>query len=268
MRHDSRPGSVRAPAEALLAYIKTKEDGRRSFDEFAAAGEAAHPPARPSMLQLARPRSRWQRAMKRTVDVALGSAMLLLSLPVVAMAATAVKVSDGGPVFYRQSRVGRDGRHFTILKLRTMVVGADRMIIDLRARNQRQGPLFKLARDPRVTPVGRFLRVASIDELPQLLNVLRGHMSLVGPRPALPEEVEWFDDGLHARHDVRPGITGLWQIAARDHPSFTLYRNLDLYYVRNWGIVLDTAVLAVTVQVVVQRLLRAMRRSRPSTVLD
>jgi len=198
--------------------------------------------------------TRSQLTLKRTLDLVLGSLLLVVLAPVTLLAALAVKLGDGGPVLFRQERVGRDGRHFTLLKLRTMVPDAERRIIDLTARNDRSGgPLFKLHHDPRVTRVGRFLRATSIDELPQLLNVVGGDMSLVGPRPALPTEVAHFDDELRQRGRVLPGITGLWQVEARDDPSFSSYRRLDLYYVENWSISLDLAILARTVGAVLIR---------------
>lgn len=202
----------------------------------------------------------WQLAVKRALDVLFGTVLLLLCLPLLAIAALAIKLSDSGPVFFRQTRVGRDGRLFTILKLRTMVPGADKHLHLLAAGNARTGPLFKMPADPRVTPVGRLLRSSSIDELPQLLNVIGGTMSLVGPRPALPAEVAQFDQRLMVRLDVKPGITGLWQVEARDDPAFERYQKLDLYYVRNWSLRLDLAILLSTIRPVVQRLFRSARR--------
>jgi lipopolysaccharide/colanic/teichoic acid biosynthesis glycosyltransferase len=182
---------------------------------------------------------------------------LVLTAPVLLLAALAIKLNDGGPVFYVQPRVGRDGRLFGFLKLRTMVVGADRIRPQAGSENARTGPLFKAPDDPRVTRVGRFLRASSIDELPQLLNVMWGDMTLVGPRPALPSEVEEFDEELLQRNRVRPGITGLWQVEARDNPSFAAYRRLDLFYIENWTLSLDVIILILTVQHVVARSLRA-----------
>jgi len=135
-------------------------------------------------------------------------------------------------------------------------------LVDLREGNVREGPLFKMVSDPRVTRTGRILRASSIDELPQLLNVLRGDMSLVGPRPALKKEVEKFDEVLMARHNVLPGITGLWQVEARDNPDFTLYQRLDLFYVENWSVLLDLTILVGTTKVVVVRALEVIRRRK------
>lgn len=197
--------------------------------------------------------TRSQLAIKRTVDVLLGGLLVIATFPVLLVAAAAVKLGDRGPVLFAQERVGHEGRHFTLYKMRTMVPDAESKLIDLTDNDRDGGPLFKLRHDPRVTRVGRWLRASSIDELPQLLNVIRGDMSLVGPRPALPDEVVHFDDELRERRRMPPGITGLWQVEARDDPSFTSYRRLDLYYIENWSIGLDLAVLATTCGVVLSR---------------
>lgn len=190
--------------------------------------------------------SRFQVAVKRVVDLALTAVVGALVAPVLLVAVVAIKVEDGGPVLFRQQRVGRHGRRITILKLRTMVVDAEDRLLQLLAHNERTGPLFKMSDDPRVTRVGRVLRALSIDELPQLWNVLRGEMSLVGPRPALPSEVERFGDRLRARASVLPGVTGLWQVEARDTPSFRSYERLDLFYVHNWSLGLDAMIIVNT----------------------
>ena len=204
-----------------------------------------------------------QLRLKRLLDVTIASTMLLFGAPLLLLAALAVKLSDRGPVLFRQIRVGRDGRPFTVLKFRTMRPDAEQMVKDLAAQNERLGPLFKMESDPRVTVVGRALRATSIDELPQLFNVLAGTMSLVGPRPALPEEVAQFDDGHLARHRLPPGLTGLWQVEARENPSFFAYRHLDLYYVENWSCALDLAILVATVPTLATRALRSLSR-KPS----
>jgi lipopolysaccharide/colanic/teichoic acid biosynthesis glycosyltransferase len=201
-----------------------------------------------------------QRRAKRGIDVVAGAVLLLLSAPLIAIAAIAIKLGDGGPVLFRQDRVGADGRTFVILKLRTMVVDADQLVLDLRDRNEREGPLFKLDRDPRETLAGRALRKYSIDELPQLVNVLRGDMSLVGPRPALPQETMAFDADLRRRTELRPGLTGPWQVLARDKPSHYLYRELDLYYVDNWTIAGDLVIVGRTATAVVRRAVRRPAR--------
>jgi exopolysaccharide biosynthesis polyprenyl glycosylphosphotransferase len=199
-----------------------------------------------------------QLRLKRVVDVSVAATIVVLSAPILALCALAVKLSDGGPVLFRQVRVGRDGRLFTLLKFRTMVVDAEARLAAVRSDNRRSGPLFKLDDDPRVTRVGRLLRATSLDELPQLFNVLGGSMSVVGPRPALPSEVAAFDAGLLCRHRVPPGITGLWQLEARENSSFYAYRHLDLFYVENWSCALDLLIMAGTVPAILARSLRSL----------
>ncbi len=200
--------------------------------------------------------SPWQLAVKRSVDLVLASLVLLVVAPILAVAALAVKLGDRGPVIFRQQRIGRDGKPFWIMKLRTMRPDAEVLLEQLAAENERVGgPLFKLTDDPRRTRVGRVLERMSIDELPQLWNVIRGDMSLVGPRPALPAEVEQFDSDLLIRLSVPPGVTGLWQVEARDNPSFYAYRRLDMFYVENWSVLLDFSILLGTVRVLIVRFL-------------
>ena len=205
--------------------------------------------------------ARWQIALKRAVDILVASVVLVLTSPVLLAAAAAIKVSDRGPVLFRHTRVGRNGEPFMLAKLRTMVPDAEERLVSLLDLNERHGPLFKISEDPRVTRVGRILRATSVDELPQLFNVLRGEMSLVGPRPALPQEVEQFDDELLSRQQVLPGVTGLWQVEARDNPSFDVYRRLDLFYVDNWSLALDLAILLGTARELVARTIKAIARS-------
>ena len=208
--------------------------------------------------------SRWQLAAKRMLDLVLASIIFVLALPVLAIAALAVKLGDGGAVLFRQTRVGQDGAPFSLLKLRTMVPDAEERLVDLTFANEREGgPLFKLTQDPRRTKVGRILERTSLDELPQLINVLRGEMSLVGPRPALPHEVAQFDDELLDRQRVLPGITGLWQVEGRENPAFDVYRRLDLFYVENWSVGFDLAILMSTFQSVLMRLALALEQGRP-----
>lgn len=213
--------------------------------------------------------SAWQLAVKQTVDLVLATAMLVLALPILAVAAIAIKLGDGGPVIFRQERVGRDGKPFGIMKLRTMRPDAERYRADLVPANERVGgPLFKLKNDPRRTRVGRVLDRLSIDELPQLWNVLRGDMSLVGPRPALPSEVEQFDTDLLIRLSVPPGVTGLWQVEARDNPSFYAYRRLDMFYVENWSVLLDFSILLGTVRVLLVRFLHPELHTNDADLLE
>ncbi|MDQ6728703.1 MAG: sugar transferase, partial [Actinomycetota bacterium] len=195
----------------------------------------------------------WRAAAKRGFDVAVAASGLVVLSPVVLVTAMAVRLSSPGPVFFRQKRLGREGALFEILKFRTMVPDAEERLAGLRQRNEAGGPLFKLQHDPRVTRVGRVLRRLSLDELPQLWNVLRGEMSLVGPRPALPHEVTGWSPELHQRLRVTPGITGMWQVCGRSHASFDDYSRLDLYYVDNWSLLVDLTILAKTIPAVFSR---------------
>lgn len=183
---------------------------------------------------------------KRALDLAVGSLLLLAALPVIAVAAILVKLDSPGPVFHRAVRVGRGGRKFTFLKLRSMQQNAEELRALLLHRNEAQGPAFKLTNDPRVTRVGRILRKTSLDELPQLLHVVQGHMSLVGPRPPFPEEVERYEPWMLRRLAVRPGLTCLWQISGRSDLSFDEWMRLDLEYVDRLSFLLDMRILLLT----------------------
>lgn len=198
-------------------------------------------------------RTGWPQVAKRTFDVALSAVLLVVTTPVLLAAAVAVKVTSPGPVLFRQERVGRRGRRFHVLKLRTMVVDAEERLVDLSLANEADGPLFKIRHDPRVTRVGHVLRKLSLDELPQLVNVLKGEMSLVGPRPALPSEVTQWEPELFERLRVAPGITGMWQVRGRSDSSFSQYQRWDLYYVDNWSIAHDIAILLRTLPVVLSQ---------------
>jgi len=177
------------------------------------------------------------------MDVILSSLGLLLLAPFFLLVALAIRFDSPGPVFYRQRRVGKDGRPFGMLKFRSMRPDADRLLEQLRAQNEASGPLFKIRNDPRITRVGRIIRRTSIDELPQLLNVLRGEMSLVGPRPPIPAEVDKYEDWQHGRLRAVPGITGLWQVSGRGEVPFHDMVRLDLHYVRTWSLGLDLEIL-------------------------
>ena len=210
-----------------------------------------------------RPSTAWQVRAKRGIDVAGAALGLIVGSPLLALAAALVKLEDGGPVLHRGVRIGAGGRPFVAYKFRSMRVGVADGGPTLAAINERtDGPLFKASNDPRVTRAGHVLRASSIDELPQLWNVLAGTMSLVGPRPALPDEVDQFDEDLRRRHTVRPGLTGLWQVQARHNPSFNAYRRLDLRYVDTWSLSLDFAIMAATVPAVVSGALRGLRARR------
>jgi exopolysaccharide biosynthesis polyprenyl glycosylphosphotransferase len=188
--------------------------------------------------------------LKRVLDTTVSVLALTLASPIMLAIAIAVRLDSKGPIFYRAQRIGRKGRTFACYKFRTMVVNADKLKEDLKHLNEREGVLFKIAKDPRITKVGRVLRKYSLDELPQFYNVLRGDMSLVGPRPPIASEVEQYDLSHLRRLDVLPGITGLWQVEARQDPSFDSYISLDTAYVENWSLWLDLKILARTVGVV------------------
>jgi exopolysaccharide biosynthesis polyprenyl glycosylphosphotransferase len=198
--------------------------------------------------QLSGPRQ----VMKDLVDrVAAGVALLLLS-PLMLVLAICVRLSDRGPALFKQTRVGKNGRSFKIYKFRTMVVDAERRLAELREMNELDGVLFKMRRDPRVTPVGARLRKWSLDELPQLFNVLLGEMSLVGPRPPLPDEAALYADHVRRRLVVKPGLTGLWQVSGRSDLTWEESVRLDLRYVENWSLALDLQILWKTVFVMIR----------------
>ena len=204
-----------------------------------------------STLYLRAPRA-IERILKRVMDVALATGGLVLAaLPMLVIAA-AIKLEGKGPVFYVAERIGRWGKPFWCLKFRTMVLDADQLQQSLLEKNERDNILFKLRNDPRLTRIGGFLRKYSLDELPQLLNVLRGEMSMVGPRPPLPREVASYKLHHLQRLTVMPGVTGLWQVQAREDNSFSKYIALDMVYVKNWSLFLDLKILMRTVSVVLR----------------
>src|SRR5437867_13177240 len=193
----------------------------------------------------------YSRHGKRAFDLGLGLVAFLCALPVLGLAAVAIKLDSEGPVFHRAVRVGRGGRKFTFLKLRSMRVGPEELRGLLLHLSQAEAPGFKLHNDPRVTRVGRWLRKLSLDELPQLLHVLRGHMSLVGPRPPFPEEVERYEPWMLRRLSVRPGLTCLWQIRGRSDLNFEEWMRLDIEYVDRLAFWLSLRILALTVPAVI-----------------
>ncbi len=195
-------------------------------------------------------RSGWRPWAKRAFDAVASAVGLLLVAPILAVAAVAIKLTSPGPVIFRQQRVGREGELFNVFKLRTMVVDAEEQLESLKGLNEAGGPVFKIRNDPRITRVGRLLRKFSIDEFPQLWNVVRGEMSLVGPRPALPAEMKTWTTDLHERLRVRPGITGMWQVNGRTDTSGSDYVRLDLYYVDNWSLLIDLIIMLKTVPTV------------------
>ncbi len=194
--------------------------------------------------------SLYRRGGKRLLDVVLASLGMLVAVPLLAVAAVAIKLDSPGPVFHRATRVGRGVRPFTFLKLRSMRADAQELRGLLLHRNITQGPTFKLHDDPRVTRVGRLLRKTSLDELPQLLHVLSGEMSLVGPRPPFPEEVEHYEPWMRRRLEVRPGLTCLWQIRGRSDLPFDEWMRLDVEYVERCSLALDLKILLLTVPAV------------------
>jgi exopolysaccharide biosynthesis polyprenyl glycosylphosphotransferase len=183
------------------------------------------------------------RLFKEVFDRSIAALLILFTLPVWAMVASTIRISSHGPAFFRQRRVGRDGRHFTVWKFRTMRPTAERELTRLVEQNEADGLLFKIRDDPRRTTVGKWLRRLSVDELPQLWNVLRGEMSIVGPRPPLPSEVERYSDHVRRRLMVKPGMTGLWQVSGRADLDWEEAIRLDLYYVENWSPALDALIL-------------------------
>lgn len=189
---------------------------------------------------------------KRLFDIAVGSTILVMIAPLLAFVSLAIKVMDRGPIVYRQRRVGRDGRVFHMLKFRSMVVGAERLVIDLRDHNVSNGLLFKVYDDPRITRIGRLIRRLSIDELPQLWNVIRGDMSLVGPRPLAVEPSD-FGPVDNQRHAVRPGITGYWQVSGSNELTYEEMIKLDFAYIENWSLWLDLRLLVRTVPALLHR---------------
>jgi len=188
--------------------------------------------------------------VKRVLDITVASVALVFGAPFMLAIAAAIRMDSEGKIFYKAQRIGRKGRAFPCYKFRTMVHNADQLKAELEHMNERDGVLFKIANDPRVTRVGRVLRKYSLDELPQFYNVLKGDMSLVGPRPPMAAEVERYDLAHLRRLDVLPGITGLWQVEARQDPSFDSYISLDTAYVENWNLMMDLRILARTVGVV------------------
>jgi exopolysaccharide biosynthesis polyprenyl glycosylphosphotransferase len=191
-----------------------------------------------------------QLAIKRLFDVAASSAALAALAPLMLSVAVVIKLSSRGPVLFKQQRVGRHGRPFHMLKFRSMVVNAEELKAKLMALNEQAGPVFKMKRDPRITPIGRFIRKFSIDELPQLINVLRGEMSLVGPRPPVPSEVARYEAWQRRRLSVRPGLTCVWQVSGRNEISFEEWMYLDMQYIDHWSLAQDFELILRTVPVV------------------
>ena len=227
----------------LVAHFFQTQLSRTSFDEFY---------GRPILVFRTLPEASWQGVAKLVLDFIGALLLILVFSPFFLIATIAIKTTSRGPIFFRQQRCGLNGRPFTMLKFRSMVTDAEQQRDELERLNEMQGPVFKLTNDPRVTPVGKFLRKYSIDEFPQLFNVLRGEMSLVGPRPLPVSEVKRFDDPAHRRRlSVKPGLTCLWQVSGRNNlTSFRDWVRLDLEYIDNWTIWLDLKILWRTIPVV------------------
>lgn len=197
------------------------------------------------------PNQRFSLILKRAMDILFSSTALFILMPLFAVIAAAVKLSSPGPLFFKQERCGVNGRRFTFYKFRTMVVDAEARLAGLRGLNEMKGPAFKMHNDPRITPVGRFLRKFSLDELPQFWNVLCGEMSLVGPRPPIPSEVNQYDGWHRRRLSTKPGLTCLWQVNGRNKiTDFDEWMKLDLQYIDRWSLWLDLKILFKTVPVV------------------
>ena len=188
-------------------------------------------------------------AIKRLIDITCSFVGILVLSPLFIIIAIIIKFTSKGPVFFSQKRVGRNGKEFDMYKFRSMVVNAEELKEKLAAQNEMSGPMFKMKDDPRVTKVGKFIRKTSIDELPQLWNVLKGDMSLVGPRPSLPKEVAQFEDWMHKRLDVKPGLTCYWQVSGRNNIDFEDWMKLDIRYVEEKNLWIDIKLIFKTVGV-------------------
>jgi len=207
---------------------------------------------RPGVSFAPAPHTNWATAVKNLSDRMLAATAMLLLLPFLGLAALAITLTSPGPVFFKQTRVGLNGRRFKLWKFRTMVADAEKKKANLADLNEMSGPVFKISNDPRITQVGKFLRRTSIDELPQLINVIKGDMSLVGPRPPLPDEVTQYDGWERRRLSVKPGLTCLWQIGGRNRIDFEEWMKLDLEYIDNWSLKKDAEILVKTIPAVLR----------------
>jgi exopolysaccharide biosynthesis polyprenyl glycosylphosphotransferase len=228
----------------LMADFFRTQISRTTFDDF--FGQSI-------MVFRAVPEASWQGVGKQLLDFFGAAALLIVLAPWLALVSLLIKLTTPGPIFFRQQRSGLNGRPFTLYKFRTMVTNAEQLKHELAAMNEMSGPVFKLVNDPRITPFGRLLRKTSIDELPQLWNVVRGEMSLVGPRPLPVDEVKRFHDPAHRRRlSVKPGLTCLWQVSGRNKvKDFKDWVRLDLEYIDNWSLWLDVKILCRTLPAVV-----------------
>jgi lipopolysaccharide/colanic/teichoic acid biosynthesis glycosyltransferase len=244
-RVECRNSATRAsslPSSAKILGLVLSETDRNGLYENAIAIDNSVPRSRATLITGS--------FLKRIIDVALSGIALLFLWPLLLVIAVAVKLESSGPIIYRSLRAGKKGQKFVCYKFRTMVDGADELKDALRRFNERRDPFFKIADDPRVTRLGRFLRKYSLDELSQFWNVLKGDMSLVGPRPHPVDDYARYRLADHRRLDVKPGITGLWQVIARTDPSFETCLKLDLEYMKRWSLSLDFKILMRTVPAV------------------
>jgi len=184
--------------------------------------------------------------LKRLFDVVAAGIILILTSPVLAVVTLAIKLSSPGPVFFEQVRTGKNGRKFKLYKFRSMVIDAEKKLAELKEKNEMSGPVFKMTNDPRITPIGRLIRKTSLDEFPQFWNVLKGDMSVVGPRPPLPHEVEQYEPWQRRRLSMKPGITCIWQVSGRNEVGFEEWMKMDLKYIDNWSLLLDIKLLFLT----------------------
>ncbi len=264
LAHEWRPdivlfagGGVGSAVEMRRAAWGLESSGARimlapSLTDVASERIQVRPAAGLPLMELDGPSSHTRsQLLKRGFDIVGGSLIIVLASPVLLATALAIKLHDRGPILYRQIRAGRDGLPFGCFKFRSMVVNADQLVANVQSHHHEGHVLFKAKDDPRITKPGKFIRRFSIDELPQLFNVVQGSMSLVGPRPPLPSEVARYTHDVHRRLAVRPGMTGLWQVSGRSDLSWEDTVRLDLYYVDNWSIVRDLAILGRTLHAVV-----------------
>jgi exopolysaccharide biosynthesis polyprenyl glycosylphosphotransferase len=187
--------------------------------------------------------------LKLFLDYIIAGFIVLVISPILLIIALAIKLDDGGPIFFAQTRIGKNGRHFFCLKFRTMVINAEALKDSLMADNEQEGPVFKIKKDPRVTKIGNFLRRTSLDELPQFFNVLRGEMSIVGPRPPVPAEVEQYERWQRRRLSMKPGITCIWQVSGRNNIPFDQWMKMDMQYIDSWSLKLDFVLFLKTIKV-------------------
>ena len=226
----------------LMADFVRPAIARISFDQFA---------QRPVLLFSCKPDRAWHLLIKRVIDFVGAACVLLIAGPLIMLpVAIAIRLTSKGPILFRQNRCGLHGKTFSMLKFRSMVVNAEELRSNLLGLNEQSGPVFKIARDPRITRLGRIIRKTSIDELPQLFNILRGDMSLVGPRPPIPSEVQKYATWQRRRLSMKPGLTCLWQVSGRNQIKFDEWMRLDLAYIDSWSLALDVRILLRTIPVV------------------